>query len=311
MVVKMKRLICLLLISALAAGLLAGCDLIPEKPALVILGTDIDREIYSYYYDRVQGRPKDYGLSDNPDEDKIKDTSIELCRKYLALNTSFVYHNLSLSSTEKVAVSDNVNNHWIRFRNHYEKIGVSKQTLNKVFTADAYEDAIFSAIYDKGVGNAQGEKELKDYFYTNFVAFRNVCAYFTLSDGSAVTEAKRQEIITNVNKIKELTGSEPDTFDSAATAAGYTASDTVILDRNSDDYPEGFFESVYDQEDGSVKIITYGNSIFAVLKENLEDLGEGVYASYREECLEEKYAVEWESTLSNYISLFTVDEINV
>ena len=157
----MKRLICLLLISALAAGLLAGCDLIPEKPALVILGTDIDREIYSYYYDRVQGRPKDYGLSDNPDEDKIKDTSIELCRKYLALNTSFVYHNLSLSSTEKVAVSDNVNNHWIRFRNHYEKIGVSKQTLNKVFTADAYEDAIFSAIYDKGVGNAQGEKELK------------------------------------------------------------------------------------------------------------------------------------------------------
>lgn len=307
----MKKAVCIITILLTAVSFLCGCSLTGEKPALVILGTDIGRDIYDYYYDKVDGRPGDYGLSDSPKNSEKRDAAINLCRKYLALNTSFVYHGLSLSASDKVSVSDNVNNHWMRFGKHYEEIGVSKQTLTKIFTSEAYEDEIFTAMYDKGTGNAEGEKQTKNYFNTHYVAFSNVCVYFTNSDGTSITEAEKQEIVSKFNSVRENSGTDYDSFANAAAEAGYTASGTIILSSSSEGYPEGFFESVYDQDDGSVKIITYGNCIFAVRKQNLEDLGDAVYSSYREACIEEMYADQWHETLDSYIERFTVDEINV
>ena len=290
----------------------SGCSLSfgEEKPALVISGTGISREIYNYYYDLVEGRPGDYNLSDSPKEKEKEDAAVELCKRYIALNSSFVIHNLRLSTSEKVSISDNVNNHWMRFKNHYNKIGVSKQTLSKVFTSAAYEDVIFAAMYDKGVNDKAQESEIRLYFYREYAAFRSVCVYFTNS-GKEMTQAEKQNVINDMYDIAANSDESPESFSRAAAEKGYAASDIVVLSRNSDGYPAGFFDTVYDMFDNSVKVITYGDCVFAVRKENLEKLGEGLYAGYRSSLIKDMYGEEWQKTIDSYIETFTVDEKNI
>ena len=76
-------------------------------------------------------------------------------------------------------------------------------------------------------------------------------------------------------------------------------------------YPAGFFDTVYDMFDNSVKVITYGDCVFAVRKENLEKLGEGLYAGYRSSLIKDMYGEEWQKTIDSYIETFTVDEKNI
>lgn len=308
----MKKFISLLLALATVTALFGGCDKINgDETALVISGTEINREIYNYYYDRVQGRPGDYNLSDSPAEDEIRDAAIELCKHYVALNTSFALHKLTLSTADKVDISDKVNNHWIRFYNHYEKIGVSRQTLNKIFTDEAYEDSIFSAMYDKGTDNKDAEEQIKNYFYSEYTAFRSICAYFTKEDGTAIPETEKQAIVAEFNEIAENAGDTAETFTDACTAADYYASDVVVIKGDSDGYPTGFFDTVYDQTNNTVKVIEYGDCVFAVWKESIEDLGESVYAAYRSTLIKEMYSENWQSTINGLTDSFTVDEINV
>ncbi len=307
-----KKAFALLIALITASVSLSGCSFSfkDEKPALVISGTGISREIYNYYYDLVEGRPGDYGLSDSPKEKEKEDAAVELCRRYIALNSSFVIHNLRLSTSEKVSISDNVNNHWMRFKNHYNKIGVSKQTLNKIFTSNSYEDVIFSAMYDKGVNDKAQESAIKQYFYREYVAFRSVCVYFT-NNGKEMTQAEKQNVITDMYAISDNSDESSESFSLASSERGYAASDIVVLSRSSEGYPSGFFDTVYDMFEGSVKVIVYGDSVFAVRKESLEKLGEGLYAGYRASLIKEMYGEEWQNTINSYIETFTIDEKNI
>lgn len=308
----MKKIISAAFAAIILTVSLCSCSLFgSNKPALVIAGTPVDAEIYNYYLDKVTGRPADYGLDESPKKSELEDAAIGLCKRYVALNTNFALHNLTLSTSDKVNISDNVNNHWMRFRNHYESISVSKQTLTKVFTSDAYEDAIFSAIYDRGVTDSAQEKEIKDYFYKNYTAFRSVCEYFTKDDGTTVTESEKQEIINNFNRISALSGDTAESYTQACNDLGYYSSDVVIIGRTSEGYPDGFFESVYAQSDNSVRVTEYDDCVFAVRKESLKELGESVFAAYRSSLIKEMYNEEWQNTLDEFIERFTLDSKNI
>lgn len=280
-----------------------------KKTVLVIAGTEIDSEIFTYFLDKVIQRPTDYGLTDSPENGDLKQAAINECKEYLTANTEFRNKGLALSSSEKVEISQNVNNFWMRFENHYNEIGVSKQTLTKIMTAEAYEDAIFTATYDRGMENAGAEKELTDYFYSSYVSFRTVCTYFTSADGSTpMTQAEKNEIIAAFNTLAADAGASLDTFTASVTAAGYTLSDSIILKKGSDGYPEGFFEKVYAQADGTVQVIVYDDCVFAVWKENLEDKGESVYANYRSSCINDLYSDDSRAQIDEYIETLEVEE---
>lgn len=279
-----------------------------KRTALIISGAEIDSEIFTYYLDKVIQSPSDYGLAENPEKKLIKQTAIDECKKYVAINTSFRDKGLSLSSADKVEISDNVNHFWTRFENHYDEIGVSKQTLTKIMTADAYENAIFTATYDRGIGNAAAEKELTDYFYSNYVSFRTVCAYFTAADGSAMSQADKIALVDSFRKMEQNTAVDAEKFSEAVTASGYTLSDTIILKKESDGYPAGFFEKVYSQANGTVQILEYDECVFAVFKESLEDKGEAVYVNYRTSCITDLYSGASEQELAAYTETLTVKE---
>lgn len=280
-----------------------------KKTVLTISGTEINREIFTYYLDKVISRPTDYGLTDNPDDKDVKAAVITECKKYLAANTEFRDAGLSLSSAEKVEISQTVNDFWVRFENHYKEIGVSKQTLTKIFTSDAYSDAIFTETYDKGTGNAAAEKEIQDYFYNNYISFRTVCAYFTAADGvTPMTQIEKNELLAAFEGYVQTSGNDVDSFSEAVNNAGYPLSNSILLKKGSDGYPDGFFEKVYSQTDNTVQLIVYDECIFAVVKENLKGKGEGVYANYRSSCINDLYSAEADRKTEDYIATLTVEE---
>ena len=280
-----------------------------KETALIISGAEINSEIFTYYVDKVIQRPADYGLPEKPSKKEIKEAAINQCKEYVAANTEFLNIGLSLSAADKLKVSDNVNNFWVRFNKHYEEIGISKQTLTKILTAEAYRDAIFTATYDRGVSNKAAEQELTDYFYSNYVSFRTVCAYFTSADGiTEMTQLEKNELTEKFRKLATESGAELQKFTDAVTAAGYTLSDSILLKKGSDGYPEGFFEKVYEQGDGTVQIIIESDCIFAVWKENLKEKGESVYSSYRSTCISDLYSADAQKKTDELVATMEVDE---
>ena len=308
----MKKFVSVLLIFVIAALSLSGCSFPREKAALVISGAEISREIYAYYLDKVESRPEDYGMGANHKEKEARDAAIELCKRYLALNTYFASLGLLLTPGEKVTIADNVNNFWMRSANHYKKIGVSRAALTRILTSDAYEDAIFTKLYDPGIADRKSEEKITEYFYQNFIAFRSIVAYFTSYDGSSrITGQQKQEILDSFAAIAAASGSTSDEFTDACSAAGYVASDILILDRASEGYPNGFFNRVYLMDGGTTAVMEYDDCVFAVRKEDLRELGEGLYASYRSVCINAMHTEDWNNELSNYMASLTVEEENI
>ena len=306
----MKKLTALLLAVTLIFSL-SACGS-TKKTALIISGTEINSEIFTYYLDKVMGRPIEYGLPENPVKSELKEAAIIRCKKYLAANTAFAEMGLSLTSSEKVEISQKVNDFWIRFENHYKNIGVSKQTLTKILTAEAYENAVFAAKYDKGTGNAAEEEKLQNYFYENYISFRNVCVYFTSADGTTpLTQLEKNKLVESVNLLAENAGTDVEKFAEAAQTAGYSLSGSVLLKKGAEGYPDGFFERVAAQKDGTVQVITYDECIFIVWKENLREKGESVYVNYRSVCINDLYADKAEAETDEYISSFTVEEKSI
>lgn len=288
---------------------LASCKKDENEWALKIEGTEISDEIYTYFLDKVISRPSDYGLEENASEKSLRNAAVDECKRYISVNTEFVKMGLSLSSAEKVGISDEVNNIWMRFENHYTKIGVSKQTVTKICTAKAYEKAIFTELYDRGAQDAAAEEEIKNYFYENYTAFITVCVYFNSSDGvSPMTQLEINELLAAFNTLAAAPAGTPESFSESVQALGYTPSSTVILKKGSDGYPEGFFDKVYAQTDSTVQIIQYEDCVFAVFKENLKNKGDSVYANYRTVCINELYADENNARIENNIKNLDVKE---
>lgn len=302
----MKKITALLLAVMILFSLCACSG--QKKTALVIAGTDINSEIFTYYLDKVSQSPSDYGLTENPPSADLKNAAIEECKKYLAANTRFNEKGLSLTASEKVEISQEVNNYWIRFENHYNKIGVSKQTLTKIFTSDAYKDALFSAEYDKG--SADAETILQNYFYENYISFRSVCVYFTKPDGTPMTQLEKTQLLTAIETLTSNADPDVEKFAQAVQTAGYSLSDSVLLKNGADTYPDGFYDKVSEQGNDTVQVITYDECVFVVWKENLKEKGESVYYNYRSACINDLYYEEYEASLNEYLGTLTVEEKN-
>ena len=301
----MKKFIAALM--AVALVLLSACSA-KNSYALEIEGTEIGKEVFAYFLDRVVASPENYGLKASASENERKKAAVNECKRYIAINTDFRDTGDVLTSAQKVEISETVNNIWMRSENHYKKIGVSKQTLTKIITSQKYEEAVFTALYDKGADDEAAESRLRDYFYENYVSFRTVCVYFNTASGEAMTLTQRDEMLAVFEGFATSAASTPEAFTKGFLDAGYSASDTVILKKSSDGYPEGFFDAVYEQADATVQIIIYDDCVFAVYKENLKDKGESVYASYRSACINELYAAENEERIGKIVADLSVKE---
>ncbi len=302
----MKKIISVLLASVV---LLSLCSCTGSKKApLTVEGTEINSEIFTYYLDRIIASPRSYGLEENADEKAIKAAAVNECKRYISVNTEFENSGESLTSAQKVEISEKVNNIWLRSENHYKAVGVSKQTLTKIITSEKYEEALFTALYDKGMNNTSEEQKIQNYFYENYVSFRTVCAYFSSANGEPMTQLEKTQMLAFFDSLSTMKEIKSEEFSKGFTDAGYSVSDTVILKKGSDGYPEGFYDAVRAQADSTVQTIVYDDCVFAVYKENLEEKGEGVYAGYRSACINDLYASRNESRIKKAVAALTFEE---
>lgn len=296
----MKKIISLLL-SVLLLVSLASCTL-PENKEIIRIGDEVlDNDIYAYYLDVAKGT-----VTGSAEAEK---EALDLCRQYCAVEKLFKEGNLTLSAADKAEIANDVNNYMVRFKNHYDSVGVKRETLTKIFTGNKHADVLFEFRYDKGTDDEAAEQKIQNYFYDNFVSFSDVCAYFE-NNGEKVSEkekiAIKEDFASFAIPYSEDAVKAEEVFNALTLEKGYYVSGTVLLKKDSDGYPGGFFEKVYLQSPGTAQVLEYDECIFAVFKNDLRQSGDSLYASYRSSCIKDIYTDSWNEYIEDYAEKLSV-----
>jgi hypothetical protein len=302
-----KKITALLLAFSLCLAL-SSCSLFQADEAVIsVSGADIDKEIFAYYLDKVKARPSDYGLDEKADASDYADKAVELCTRYVTVNTMFAKYNLKLTNSQKFSIADNVSNKWTCYSNHYKKIGVSRATISKIVTNETYENTIFTTLFDNS--DEEAEKKVRKYFAENYIIFRAVCGYFVTTDaaGSAIemSDAEKDKVEAKfrslAEKIVDISGLE-----TAANELSYTASSAILLKKTQcEGYPDGFFEDVNSLQNDSASVLRYDDCIFIIWKYNPDDREEE-YASCRSQCVKDMYSAFGEASFRSIEETFQV-----
>lgn len=285
-----KRILSGALAVLLAILSFASCSR-SENIVMTVSGAQISEGIFAYYFDKAVAKPLEYGLGTDAEAQDYADKAIALCTRYVASNTMFHEYGLTLNNAQKLEIAEKVNDYWVRYASHYEKTGVSRSDLTNIFTAEAYEESIFTFLFDFGRDDTEAEEQIKEYFAANYVVFKTVSSYFTATDASGseikMTSAQKEELVKSFKATVEGVSSE-EALINALQAKELNLSSTVLLKKGQSGYPQGFFEKVLEQEAESVQVISFEDCVFAVWKYD-SDSRENEYESCRTQCLKDMY----------------------
>ena len=303
----LKKITALFTVFAMCFALSSCSVFQADEPVVTVSGAEVGKEIFAYYFDKVAANPSGYGLDEKATPEDYADKAVELCTRYVTVNTLFEKYNLKLTPSQKYSIADDVGNRWTCYGNHYKKIGVSRATVSKIITNETYEDTIFTTLFDNS--DEESEKKVKKYFAENYIIFRAVCGYFITTDAagsdiemSAAEKDKVEEKFRSLTgKIEEISGLE-----SAANELNYTASSAILLKKTQcEGYPDGFFEDVNSLQDETASVLRYDDCIFIIWKYNPADREEE-YAACRSQCVKDMYSAFGEASYRSLEETFEV-----
>lgn len=303
----MKKIFALIGLFLALSLVFSSCDL-PIGNVITVGSVEVDKEIYTYYLDSAIASSE--GV---PESTAVMKEAAENCVRYIAVNTVFSEMELSLSDSKKNDVSQNVNNLWRLYGNYYEKIGVSKQTLTKVYESKAYENAIFLAYYDTDGISPVPEETVEKYFNDNYAIIKSINGYLTDldEDGNTVpmdaenrqkTAAVFQNLVTKINAGTLI----DDVYSDYVGQEGSTVQPAVIS-KGSSLYPEGFFDSVIAIEEDKAAVIVLGNYIFAVQHLASDSDSNIYYQLNRENCLLNLKGEEFEELVAQWTGKYSFE----
>lgn len=267
-----KKIISVLLALAciLSVLVLSSCGDAERNVGLKLNGVAISNDVMTYFLDKAHAE-----LEDGEQYEATKAKTVALASTYFKINSYAHEKEIVLNTAQKASVSEKVNAYWGIYGDYYTKIGVTKQTLTKVFTADAYKDELILDIYGEG-----GEKEVQlarlyAQFRTQYIVFQAINGYFTKVDNSGnsvrLSDNEIEAIVLKYQNMATLINAGERTMDEAADfleESGYESSvQTVILSRDDNiSYPAGFFDRVSAIEPRIATVIGTSENIFLVLK---------------------------------------------
>ena len=245
------------------------------------------------------------------------DAAIEQCCEYVAVNTKIVELGLTLSPSEKRSASNNLEDLWHVFSGYYEKLGVSKQTLMKIQTADTSRNRLFYYIYDEGGEKAVNEDDIKKYYNENYISFRAITDYLTTTDANGntviMTADQKAEMNKEFTELSKRLGNGQ-TMNEIVELYSKKHPDSTISDqlqfikKGTDSYPDGFFENVQKLSVGSNAVIITNNYIFLIVRENpSEDEAKQYYERYRDDCLKSLRGEEFDKIVEGYAAELSVE----
>lgn len=266
-----KRILSLVMavVCVLSIGAMAGCGNLERESAVSLNGVEISNDVFTYFLDKAT---VDSGLDAEPKA--LKEQALSYLTTYFKTNSLAHAHGIELSIAEKTAVSQEVNDNWLLFHGYYEKIGVTKETLTKVFTADAYRDRLLLTYYGTGGTEEIPVTRLYAAFRTNYVIFQSITGYFTETDESGNTvripQNEIESLVLRFQSMADVVNSGEKSMEEAsdylAEAGIQSAVQTVILHKDDDSYPAGFFDKVQSIDTRYAAIIGTNDYIFLVLR---------------------------------------------
>lgn len=253
----------------LSIGAMAGCGNFEKESAVSLNGVEISNDVFTYFLDKAT---VDSGIDAEPKA--LREKALAYLTTYFKTNSLAHAHGIELSIAEKTAVSQKVNDNWLLFHGYYEKIGVTKETLTKVFTADAFRDRLLLAYYGTGGTEEIPVARLYAAFRTNYVIFQSITGYFTETDENGNTvripQNEIESLVLRFQSMADVVNSGEKTMEEAsdylAEAGIQSAVQTVILHRDDDSYPAGFFDKVQSIDTRYAAIIGTNDYIFLVLR---------------------------------------------
>ena len=265
-----KILSVILSISCLISTLVfSGCSLTDKGTAMEINGVKISDDVFTYFLDLAV-----VDLGTNVPLKSLKEKATTYAETYFKTNSLAHSQGVTLTIAEKAAVSERVNAYWGIYGEYYTKIGVTKETLTKIFTADSFREALLVHYYGTG-----GEEEipltrLYAQFKTNYIVFQAITGYFTQTNINGQTvkinETEKEALILKFQNMSAMVNAGEQNMEQAAdflAESGYQGSvQTVVLHKDDTSYPPGFFEKVKSTESRHSTVIGTDEYIFLVLR---------------------------------------------
>ena len=303
----------------------SGCSLVDKGTAMEINGVEISDDVFTYFLDLAV---IDLGV-DAPLK-TLKERATDYAETYFKTNSLAHSRGVTLSTAEKAAVSERVNAYWGIYGEYYSKIGVTKETLTKVFSADAFRKALLVHFYGTG-----GEEEipltrLYAQFKTNYIVFQAITGYFTQTNINGqtvkISETEKEALILKFQNMSAMVNAGEQNMEQAAdflAESGYQGSvQTVVLHKDDTSYPPGFFEKVKNTESRHATVIGTDEYIFLVLrgdadtkssyfKEKTTEMIEIIVGNEIDEKIEKSLVVETkiDNSLANgYFSLISKEK---
>lgn len=234
-----------------------------------INGVEISDDVFTYFLDLAV---VDLGV--NAPLKSLKEKASVYAETYFKTNSLAHSRGITLSTAEKSAVSEKVNAYWGIYGEYYSKIGVTKETLTKVFSADAFREALLVHFYGTGGEEEIPLSRLYAQFKTNYIVFQAITGYFTTTnlDGQTIkiSETEKEALVLKFQNMSAMVNAGEQNMEEAADfleESGYQSSvQTVVLHKDDTSYPAGFFEKVKNTEARLATVIGTEEYIFLVLR---------------------------------------------
>lgn len=300
----MKKAVCVLLALLVCLSAFSACA---GKAQIYVNGAPIGDGVFAYFCDAAKK-----ALPEASAEEQTAEAHRQIAA-YVAINSAFAERGLTLSTAEKAAVSQSVNDLWRLFGTYYTEQGVSKQDLLLVETSKAYKDAVMADYYAPDGDSPVSEETLKTYFNENYVAFKSITGFLTTADDSGnpvpLAEAEKQKLIAAFESTAAKINGGSSVEEQASAMENTTVNtETVVVHRDNPNYPDGFFAQVAAVENGTAKAFALGEYIFLVQREDITDADRNLFATYRMDCLRTLKGAEFASVLAEWTAVYTVTE---
>ncbi len=270
-----KKIIAFILVATCVFSLatLSGCAEKEPEYIATLNNVKINNDVFVYFLDLAI---VELGTEASPNA--LKDKAIELLSTYFKTNSLAHAHNINLSIAEKAMVSEKVNGHWSTYKSYYEKIGIKKETLTKVFTAEVYRERLTLIYFGENGTEEIPISRIYAYFRSNYVLFQSITGYFTETDeagqSTRLPQNEIEALIIRFQNMADVINSGEKTMDDASdylAESGLQSSvQTVILHKDDTSYPDGFFDKIQSIDSRYAAIIASNDYIFLVVKAEVD-----------------------------------------
>lgn len=278
-----KKIISSLLALLIVILSFAGCA---KKAEVQINGAKIDNEVTAYFKATAK------------EGEDVK----ALIARYVAVNSEFHNRSMTVPRSRRSSLSDDVNNIWHIWGEHYENLGISKETIYKIELSKVYETLLLEEYYGENGSSPVNEEDIKTYFRENYASVRFVTGYLfeVTENGTAeMTEAQKNKLTETFKSTADAINDGTAIEEAVKLLGSADIHNTVVNSKGNDNFPDGFWNEIKEIEINKAAVVSLGSYIFLVQKVDSEKGDYECFSQYRSDCLYQMKGAEFEQIVES------------